>query len=74
MNRQEINKKILKILTELNENWPDQRFSQLLINSGVTISSFDFETLLPLHEINFNEESDITLERIGKISSKLEKM
>lgn len=74
MNRQETNKKILKILIDLNENWPDQRFSQLLINSGVAISSFDFETLLPLYEINFNEESDTTLERIAKISSKLEKM
>lgn len=67
MDRQEINKKILKILMELNEKWPDQRFSQLLINSGVAISSFDFSTLLSLYEINYNEESSETYKRLHNI-------
>lgn len=51
MTRQELNRLILKELLELNELMPDQRFGQLLAN-------------LNLNGIEYNEESQITFNRL----------
>lgn len=36
--KQEINREILKILSDLNEKYPELRFNQLLFNAGVSQS------------------------------------
>ncbi len=51
MTRQELNRLILKELSELNELMPDQRFGQLLVN-------------LNLNGIEYNEESQTTFNRL----------
>lgn len=55
MNRLESNKKILSILKEKVEEYPDLRFIQLLMNLDVID-----------HEDRFYEESNITLKRLEK--------
>ena len=53
MTRQELNRLILKELSELNKLMPDQRFGQLLVNFN-------------LNAIEYNEESEITFNRLIK--------
>lgn len=52
MNRFETNKKILNILTMIIEEYPEQRFNQLLINFGA---------IKDVSGINYYIESDETL-------------
>lgn len=61
--RQEINKQILKLLSDANENMGDQRFCQLLVNCGVTYTAQEFSTL---QTVSYHEESVVTLERMEK--------
>lgn len=74
MTRQEINRKILVLLSQLNDSMPDQRFAQLIINAGVSIQSLDFNTKIPLNEIDYNEESEITFVRVRKNKKQLDGM
>lgn len=69
--RKEINKKILSILSEANENMGDQRFCQLLVNCGVSCISHELASLSPLNTILYSEESDKTLERMQKEMEKI---
>lgn len=57
MTRQEINREILKLLAEANEQMPDQRFGQLLVNMGVTIQSSIYNFGSTVYEISYQEES-----------------
>lgn len=65
-NRQEYNKKILAILSEYVEKYPDMRFTQALWN----LKLIDHEPIIdhkPLIIIDrYYEEPWVTLERIGK--------
>jgi hypothetical protein len=56
--RQEINRQILELLTQINARFPDLRFSQLL--HAVNIEKLDF-----------NEESSVTLDRLYKAIERL---
>lgn len=69
--RKEINKKILSILSEANENMGDQRFCQLLVNCGVSCSINEPESQNPLETIPYSEESFKTLERMQKQMEKI---
>lgn len=64
--RQEINRKILAILSDANENMGDQRFCQLLVNCGVSCTVHELAPAQPLEAIPYSEESDRTLERMQK--------
>ena len=55
MNRQEYNLKILDIIREKAQEYPDMRFHQLLWAFGVTIE-----------EDQFYEESEVTFNRLLK--------
>lgn len=60
VNRQENNRKLIKILSELVENYPDWRFGQLLFNAGYIDrkkNSLDIQD-------PFYEESKDTLTRV----------
>lgn len=68
--RQEINRSILNALQKINEEYPDLRFGQLIINCGITVdTSKEINTLgchIPRHEVAFYEESLITANRLIK--------
>ena len=67
MTRQEINREILKILSDLNEGMPQIRFGQLLaIAKIITYKNGDIIKGDPPEAIAdiFNEESKITLNRM----------
>jgi hypothetical protein len=55
---------ILELLTELALKYPDMRFNQLLILSGITISGYDFHAGTTIHDVSFYEESQDTLLRM----------
>lgn len=69
--RQEINRKILAILSDANENMGDQRFCQLLVNCGVSYSISGSTLEQPLEAILYSEESDKTLDRMKKQMDKI---
>ena len=68
MERQKSNKLILKILSILVEKYPDLRFGQILVNCGIiryepsVLCEGQREDILLVDP--FNEESEVTLERM----------
>ena len=69
--RQESNREIIRLLSEMVEQHAEQRFGQLLINFGVLQLEMT-ETEQPAHEKPrvsdpFYEESSATLKRLLKI-------
>jgi hypothetical protein len=64
--RQQINAEILKQLEAANSALPDQRFSQLLVNAGIThdVSKNLEGWQAPVHMVFYNEESEVTLKRL----------
>jgi hypothetical protein len=63
MTRQEANREILKLLTEANEKFSDQRFGQLLINAGLTQDFVD-EGEYRHFIVSYHEESFDLLEKV----------
>lgn len=68
MTRQEANKKILEILANEIEKFPDGRFNQILINLDFTYQETKdtFSGWSELEVLNYGEESVETLKRITK--------
>ena len=65
MERQKYNKLILETLSKLVKKYPDLRFGQLLVNSGVIEQHFSKNYGEPLFVKDpFYEESKITWERM----------
>lgn len=69
--RKEINKKILSMLSQANENMGDQRFCQLLVNCGVSCTLHEPAPKDSLEIIPYSEESDKTLNRMEKQMEKI---
>lgn len=69
--RQEINRKILTILSDANENMGDQRFCQLLVNCGISVTVHELAPEQPLEVIPYSEESNKTLERVQNQMNKI---
>lgn len=55
MARQEANKELVKLISEMVEKYPDWRFHQILMNCGIEISTSQFY-----------EESEKTLKKFKK--------
>lgn len=65
MNRQEANRKILSILSDIIEQHPDWRFHQILQNLHISLRDVtEFKCL-----DQFYEESEETLERIKRMAA-----
>lgn len=69
MSRQDINRKILSLLTKAVDANSDQRFCQILVNLKISTKVYDFNTSHFLNEISFYEESYETLDRIESDSN-----
>jgi hypothetical protein len=61
--RQELNREILKLLTEANERMPDQRFGQLLINCGITLQEKRIDNRV-VHLVPYYVESEETFKQL----------
>lgn len=59
MSRQNFNRKIIRILTECVELWPDLRFQQILQNVGI----------VKPHEDSFFEESENTFKKLESLKA-----
>ena len=69
--KQEINKKILKMLESYVEIYPDMRFQQILYAFGVTESTYDIETNESVVEDLYYEESNVTLQRMREVQTNM---
>ena len=64
LKRQEYNRQILRILTDLVEKWPDGRFSQILLTSGAVREDGAYAGV-PIHwKDEFYVESEVILKRM----------
>jgi hypothetical protein len=70
--RQQINKQIFELLIKYNEENPDMRFGQLLVNCGVTIDFLLKDGMLE-NIVKYYEEPSKTLFRIQYQLEKYEK-
>ena len=62
--RLEANRKIIGLLANLVETYPDWRFHQILTNVNVNVSELDNNGLLMCKDM-FYEESEDTLDRVA---------
>jgi hypothetical protein len=64
MNRQEANRKILRILSDTIKQHPDWRFHQILFNLDISLTGVD----------QYYEESKDTLERVKPAAAIIQKV
>ena len=70
MNRQELNREIIKKVVEYNEKYPDIRFHQILLNLNIAVIDPEFDnsgrpTGNMVGKDLYNEEPSKTLKRMG---------
>jgi hypothetical protein len=66
MTRLEANREILKLLAELVEKYPDQRFVQLLVNTNVVIPVYNGDASVTGFKNSYQTESADTLVCVRK--------
>lgn len=71
MTRQEANRKIISRLAALNEQMPDQRFGQLLVNADVTSPDIGPKDRQYNNMVGYYEESSTILERVQKACERM---
>ena len=64
MTRQEANKAILELLEKYIDKEPTMRFNQILVATGLTQNTYDFDTGNRYNHVDFYEEPQDTLPRL----------